>query len=1468
MSLNYVVTAGEVSSGLSIGDYYDSILVSGGTTNETLVTGGSMTVTDSDSLAEKNTVSGSCEMYVNNGGRIVDTDLTGRGSYGSAYLWLNFGTATLTRVNSGGYFTMQDGIASDTVVQSGGHFDIYGGTVYNAVVSETGFLSNYRGTIKGATVTNGGDIYVMQGAVASDVTIADNGHLFVSYGGEVSGTVVDKQGQLSISGAYAKDTVVNSGGSFYQTEGLADGVTVNYGGFYSAGFNWYGAPEDLTGIGAQNVVENGGNVYIGSGSRYDYESQTYISGILFPVTFLSNSFSGLTYNNYTYGTVHSGTTATDITALAGGLTVYSGGLVAGYTIGYDEDGRDEYGYAQVSAGHINVYSGGTATGIVATIPELSDHYHTFFQFDIAPDTVISGSYNGADFTVNNGVTSDATFRYASLNIMSGGTAANVTQEFGSGSASAGATVTNLTLSATYFAVEKDAVVNGVTGVAVPVTSEVYTGVPWEPESGEWVTEEVMMGASLRVSAGARVTGMNLDADSPLTVYMTSETVVSGVSGGVDFKMADGYFADATLNNTTIFMLDGTVENVVVNNGAMISAGGSANTLNITENGGAVYLEDDWRDVPFGTHTFTSNTFSGMTLNGDVTVHRNTIASSNFMKQGVLDVYDGGIVRDFWTSGGGMGMSIVDFHSGALGTNIDMTRYFKRPAHGGHAGFEEGVIISGLRLNTDDFVDMTVGATTIIINGAVDLKPFSVTGGVLSGYQTGGQNDQTTITSGGKVIDSFFQYGSLYLQNGGTAENITVDTTVYVSSGSILRNAHLGVVADPDNEESEYYYGGGADVYVNKGGTLDGFNMVNSSYVCVSSGGKVTGRMDIASDGGTINVSSGGVVDFNLTTKDALDGARLSDFKKVQGSPKYTITVDSTNQAAGSYVLAHNAYNETGYMYFTVLGTNGEDYGYFESYFTTVWYPDDTYQIEFMSHFAGNAPSGFSYGLTANRIERDDGVIDFDLVFTVESEIAPTAWFEAPTVTADCVTFTNAEAVNLTLDFSKEVVSTEYSYNGEDWKMLDGYVFAAEVNATYFFRGTDADGVVSDVASYTVSNIDYKAPTVAADLASAVDESTVTLSWTDSTDDYAGVMGFNVSYWMDGELGVVTEFTPGTNLVLDEMASGTWNWTVTALDYAGNASEAVAGGQFVVTNGYIPRIDLPDFLTGNFNGGSADQMATVVSTDNGSFAAIYVDGTPWGNGLAVDPGWEIAGIGDFNADGQDDFLRINGEGYVVGEMTQTDGTFVAQVLNFKSAGWDILGTGDFNGNGSDDVLIANPTGASDTVGLLGYWESGVTWTLINGYSAEWECIATGDYNADGKCDMLWRNSFVGDGGLIYNAYCTWIVDDPVDWRMVSVANPQEWNYLCSGDFNSDGCNDIAMINGEGVVGIWGVEDGWLSSWSILSAVNTDEWKLVGVGDFNGDGTDDIAWCSDISGLAGYWQINDKQLTTWSNLANLA
>jgi hypothetical protein len=141
-------------------------------------------------------------------------------------------------------------------------------------------------------------------------------------------------------------------------------------------------------------------------------------------------------------------------------------------------------------------------------------------------------------------------------------------------------------------------------------------------------------------------------------------------------------------------------------------------------------------------------------------------------------------------------------------------------------------------------------------------------------------------------------------------------------------------------------------------------------------------------------------------------------------------------------------------------------------------------------------------------------------------------------------------------------------------------------------------------------------------------------------------------------------------------------------------------------------------------------------------------------------------------------------------------------------------------------------------------------------------------------MLWMNEFEGYDGATYNAFCTWITDSPHGdyWRMIGAVREDEWDYLGAGDFNGDGTCDFAVINDDGIVVLCGVQNGTISYWGVLNAVNTDEWSLAGIGDFNGDGTDDIAWyCYNneaLSGLAGYWQINDMQTTGWGTIGWLA
>ena len=1484
--MSTIISSGEVSSGLIV-NYSNPVYVSsGGSILETVVSGGSLYLMNGG-YAEDTFMSRSGSMYVSNGGTAERTVLgeNASGSYVSMYMSV-FGNADSTTVNYGGSMTVSGAAqVTNTEVNSYGRMYIYGGTVTNVVKNLGGNVSVYGGTLNGATINGWGNLTVMNGGVANNVVVSSGAQLAVYSGGHANDTVVSAMGSVYVSGATITNTEVDFRGYVSQYAGVVDGITVNMGGVFYAGLYWNGSAAGS----AVNVVENGGVVNVGTYSSYGYPDSVK----QFPVEFTPNTFSGLVYSSGGYGTVHSGTVALDITALNGGLTIYDGGILNGMTITestyvtYDS-WTDEYGVEHVYSstvhefGTLSVLSGGTATNVVG-IAHGDDWTHPFY-FEIAAGTEIDGTFNGLDFVTENGTVENTSMSGLDVAFLPGATGTALDAYDGRITVSSGAQISGVILRGAGLDVLNGGVVDQVNTCPIPSSYIEYNS--FDEESQE-IEVETIKGAVVSVYHGGTVTNLYMDEEAFLYMQVLPGTVVHGVSGGQAVDVENAYFGGNTLGFTTVDVCSssiydagsyvdipgGTAADLIINNGATVKAGGGI-AMNMTENGGALYVDE--YEMEGITYTVASNTFSNENLHGDVTVHKNTIASDCILSNGGINIYSGGVVSNFYVYQKGMGMAMVMVDSGAIVTNLDMTRYAFPPIHGGQVNINCGAQIDGLRLQSNDFLYLAVDSDTVITNGSVDGKPFSFENNVLSGFKLNeGMNNDLYLGEGATVLDCWFTYCPVDFGTGVYGSNVMIDETyVYLNDGCVIEDltvatgTYRGTYEYNGSKYAQYDYGS-ATVY--SGAVVSNVTVNNGGTLYVNEGGKITGVMNVNGGYANFYVSSGGIVDFDLTDNSALYVARTNNFRGIRGrstkdKPVYTITVDA-EQGAGAYVLGNDAYFD-GEKQFFLVGSDGTEYGYFWGWYSWNWIDDESGEYNFYANYTAYdetkpTPGGLSFSLTANRIQRDDGVLDFDLVLVVDSEFAAPKWVAAPTVTASNDKFTNEDVMMIAVPEKAEVV--EYSLDGTTWQALDGHL-TVSANGRYQFRSKDAEGTVSDVVTYTVSNIDKVAPTMTDpdSMTAEVEDSTAALAWAEATDDFSGIAGYRLNFWTD-PAEVIYIDTPWHNAVLADLVSGTWSWTVQTYDYAGNLTEEVAGTPFVVTNGYIPRIDLPDFLVGGFDGGAADQMATV--SDN-NFITIYANGASWGNGLALDPGWAVVGTGDFNADGRDDFLRIHAEGYVVGEMTQADGTFAAQVLNFKNAGWDILGAGDFSGNGSDDVLIANPTGASDTVGLLGYWESGVTWTLINGYSAEWECIATGDFNADGKCDMLWRNSFVGDDQQTYNAFCTWIVDDPVDWRMVSVANPAEWNFLCSGDFNGDGMNDIAMMNDIGVVGIWGVEDGWLSSWSILSAVNTDEWKLVGVGDFNADGTDDIAWCSNISGLAGYWQINDKTLTTWSNLANLA
>ena len=105
----------------------------------------------------------------------------------------------------------------------------------------------------------------------------------------------------------------------------------------------------------------------------------------------------------------------------------------------------------------------------------------------------------------------------------------------------------------------------------------------------------------------------------------------------------------------------------------------------------------------------------------------------------------------------------------------------------------------------------------------------------------------------------------------------------------------------------------------------------------------------------------------------------------------------------------------------------------------------------------------------------------------------TAAPEKPTVTASIAELTNGN-VTLTAVFSDDCVTKEYSLDGVVWTDYTDAV-TVTTNGVVLFRSVDAAGNMSEIAQYTVSNIDKEAPviTLAGDNASPAQSAVLTAS---------------------------------------------------------------------------------------------------------------------------------------------------------------------------------------------------------------------------------------------------------------------------------------------------------------------------------------------------------------------------------------
>jgi hypothetical protein len=331
-------------------------------------------------------------------------------------------------------------------------------------------------------------------------------------------------------------------------------------------------------------------------------------------------------------------------------------------------------------------------------------------------------------------------------------------------------------------------------------------------------------------------------------------------------------------------------------------------------------------------------------------------------------------------------------------------------------------------------------------------------------------------------------------------------------------------------------------------------------------------------------------------------------------------------------------------------------------------------------------------------------------------------------------------------------------------------------------------------------------------------------------------------------------TPQSLGVGDFNGDGHLDWMASTgqINSANNGSVTLAlgrgDGTFLATEAYVANV-APGFpAVADFN--KDGKLDVVVPNQGASFYSVFLgngDGTLQPAVNVAIPGIlsTTAAAGDFNGDGNQDFVEYNNSGcptLVWFFPGKGDGTFGAGVGSSLGACYALFSTtrliaADFNGDGKLDLAMTISTGTGPAVAIMfgngdGTFQAPKL-TSAPGTRPTWLEVA--DLNKDGKLDMVvtqyQENAiqiFLGKGDGTFQPPTT-------------LATGRLPGFTVLGDFNGDGKLDIFVgnqldVNAEIYLGNG---DGTFLAPSIVNIEPTNSPPSIeAVGDFNLDGHLDV------------------------------
>ena len=1224
------------------------------------------------------------------------------------------------------YVSKGQTLQSPDILSSGRVFVLSGGTVSSANIHHGGFETVSNGGVDiSAYVYSGGGMRVLSGGIASGYYVISSSYIS-AFGGILLGGAVGRGGQVIVDGMQGSTSVtkgvisgariLSGGGAVINLNAVGSTLKLESGTIHVSS----GGSIVNTYIGSGTGDSRGAAAYVLGGANA-FSSFIHSNGMM-NVSFGATATSNTVYTGGS-AIAHSGGLLKNTVASGGVVDLLPGGSALSTTIYRDtvtsrggmwvSNGAVATSTTIDSDGQFHIESGGVALG--------SNFLKNGTVLVSSGARAFNFLMSGGDFRVSTGgIASAINVGAGTLRLLSpsSGTSGRAYGEWISIYGSGIAYVNSSAMLSSSFvqAGGSIGVMSGGSAIDVQVSSggmlhvyegrvskaNVFTGGEARVHESGWISGGSVYG-KVSVFSGGSVNALNVLLLGSMDVMGVADNCTI-YSGGRVFVSSGGRLSNAYVSTGGIFYVSsggtamvnsGIGISAMINGGNMFVSSARVNRVNLHSGGAFTVRESSYisrGDISAGTLALSAGCSAAdiqvYGLGTEAALAQLTVMSSAITSNGIicgvdgrLKVNSGGYAKNMQIASAGTATisGIIESCTVSSGgyINVITSGALASRTYVGEGGFMElnsgtGAVVTSICSGGALYVQSGARANTIYVsNGGQFLVKTG--GSAFSAYIS--QGGIATINSSASLLSATVFSGGLLNINGGEATTVIISSAadLVVAAGAgrladILDGGRLTIVGG-------YVYGcnvkgGGSALGV--GGAFWG--NVSSGGQVVLSGGSVVemtvhngGKAKIAksfnlAEENWIALSSGGILDFDISNQTGGGSALVGEFQRVSGNGAvYTLTVGDT-QAKAEYLLATNAASFKKSI--TVQNTAGETLG--------------SLNVGQITNIGG-----VNYALNL-------GADDVLSVTVGAAVISGTAKSDIDGNGISDVMFVwtgNNYAHGYWMNGTSEWQSANSNHPAE-WDNLGCYDMTGDgkADSVLFGNVTSEAGIHGAYIGYYADANDLPDGSTWVNIGYLTNEDDI--QWKNVVGNLTGnASGVNSIVWYTYELGALGAWTDGTE-----------NWVSIGTGF--DASWTLIG-------------------CGDFSGDGRDQV--VMAHNSGAeYHAIDIDGT-WTNLGTSDSGWEVRAIGDFAGDDRDDIVAFHKETGIVAMWGDGLVSNWLQLGQLDATDWFVVGAGDYNGDAKDDLLVRQYS-----TGMLGYYSGGnmeTGWVeLGRGVDMNWTVIA--------------------------------------------------------------------------------------------------------------------------------------------------